>query len=80
MHLIEYGLLQKIYSSSYSSTQVVEPLRSLKVNRNDVNIFLRQYTLAVTEAGLGSAVDGGPKQLATLLMDNEVKQIDLFLI
>ena len=57
-------------------TQVVEPLRSLKVNRNDVNIFLRQYTLAVTEAGLGSAVDGGPKQLATLLMDNEVKQID----
>ena len=72
--------VQKIYSSSYCSTQVVEPLRSLKVNRNDVNIFLRQYTLAVTEAGLGSAVDGGPKQLATLLMDNEVKQIDLFLI
>ena len=58
--------------------QVIEPLRSLKVNRNDVNIFLRQYTLAVTEAGLGSAVDGGPKQLATLLMDNEVKQIDRF--
>jgi len=55
--------------------KVVEPLRSLKVNRNDVNIFLRQYTLAITEAGLGSAVDGGPKQLATLLMDNEVRLI-----
>ena len=52
--------------------QVVEPIRTLKITKNDVDIFLRQYTLAITEAGLGSVVDGGPKQLATFLMDNEV--------
>ena len=52
---------------------MVEPFRSLKITKNDVDIFLRQYTLAITEAGLGSAVDGGPRQLATLLMDNEVR-------
>jgi len=56
--------------------KVVEPLRSLKTTRNDVNVFLRQYTLAVTEAGLGSAVpEGDPKLFATLLMDNEVRLI-----
>ena len=42
------------------------------MTKNDVDIFLRQYTLAITEAGLGSAADGSPRQLATLLMDNEV--------
>merc|ERR1719273_1613498 len=55
--------------------KVVEPIRTLKITKNDVDIFLRQYTLAITEAGLGSVVDGGPKQLATFLMDNEVRLI-----
>ena len=60
----------------------MEPLRSLKVNKTDVSIFLREYTLAITEAGLGGSSGGGgsggsesssSKQLlATLLMDNEV--------
>ena len=53
--------------------QVVEPFRSLKVTKNDVDIFLRQYTLAITEAGFGITIDGGSRQLATLLMENEVK-------
>ena len=61
----------------------MEPLRSLKVNKTDVSIFLREYTSAVTEAGLGGSSGGGggsggsetsgSKQLlATLLIDNEV--------
>ena len=56
----------------HSFLQVVEPFRSLKVTKNDVDIFLRQYTLAITEAGFGTTVDGGSRQLATLLMENEV--------
>jgi hypothetical protein len=55
--------------------KVVEPFRSLKVTKNDVDIFLRQYTLAITEAGYGISVDGGSRQLATLLMENEVRLI-----
>ena len=37
-----------------------------------MDIFLRQYTLAITEAGFGITIDGGSRQMATLLMENEV--------
>lgn len=55
--------------------KVVEPFRSLKVTKSDVYIFLRQYSLAITEADLGCTADGSPRQLPTLLIDNEVRLI-----
>ena len=50
----------------------------MKIIKNDVGIFLREYTLAIIEAGAGGAADGGSKKLATLLMDNEVRDIFFF--
>jgi len=53
--------------------KIVEPLRAMQyVNKDDVNVFLLEYTAAITDVGGGGSMQ---QDTPTLMVDHEVKGI-----